>query len=216
MKKVALFLGAVILLTAIVSEKESNAQIRHHRARASSANGCSDGTSGCGGARGCCGAKGCGGGIMGRTGGVIYAGTDVEGMTITNDVGHVGALRSMKMASHNAHYSPQPFYTYNKRGIGAGLTHGWNQQEQAARPWHGGYNYWRWGEPTALVVPPTSAYQTSYAWGVGQVRSTPIHHQFGRNDAGMIGGGGGGMFSNTPYWPSSTNQMGVYPVRAPW
>ena len=147
--------------------------------------------------------------------GVIYAGTDVEGMTITNDVGRVNPVRSLKMASHNPHYSPQPYYTYSNRGIGAGLTHGWNQQEQAARPWHGGYNYWRWGEPTALVVPPTSAYHTTYAWGVGQVRSTPIHHQFGRNDAGMIGGGEG-MFSNTPYWPSSTDQMGVYPVRAPW
>ena len=151
--------------------------------------------------------------ILGR--GPLYAGTDIEGMTITNDVGHVGKLRSMKMASHNVHYSPQPCYTYGRRGINAGLTHGWNQQEAAARPWHGGYNYWRWGEPTALVVPPTSAYQTSYAWGVGQVRSTPIHHQYGRYDAGMIGGGEG-MFANTPYWPSSTDQMGVYPVRAPW
>ncbi len=147
--------------------------------------------------------------------GVIYSGTDVEGMTITNDVGRVSPLRSLKMASHNPHYSPEPYYTYSKRGINAGLTHGWNQQEQAARPWHGGYNYWRWGEPTALVVPPTAAFQTSYAWGVGQVRSTPIHHQFGRQDAGMIGGGAG-MFSNTPYWPSSTDQFGVYPVRAPW
>ena len=148
-------------------------------------------------------------------GGSIYAGSDIEGMTITNDVGRVNPARSLKMASHNAHYSPQPYYSYSNRGINAGLTHGWNQQEQAARPWHGEYNNWRWGEPTALVVPPNSAYQTSYAWGVGQVRSTPIHHQFGRHDAGMIGGGEG-MFSNTPYWPSSTDQFGVYPVRAPW
>jgi hypothetical protein len=146
---------------------------------------------------------------------VIYSGQDAEGMVQTNDVGFVGPLRSAKMALHDP-FSPSPYYAYSNRGINSGLTHQWNQSEAAGRPWHGDFNNWRWGEPTALVVPPTAAYQSSYAWGVGQVRSTPIHHQFGRGSAGMIGGGGGGQFSNTPYWPSSTDQFGVYPVRAPW
>lgn len=29
-------------------------------------------------------------------------------------------------------------------------------------------------------------------------------------------GEGGGMFQATPYWPSHTDQFGVYPVRSPW
>ncbi len=145
---------------------------------------------------------------------VIYAGQNVEGMTQTNDVGRVHLPQTIGMAMRNP-YSPHPVYTYSNRGIQSGLINQWNQQEASSRPWHGDYGYWRWDEPTALVVPPTAAYQTSYAWGVGQVKSTPIHHQFGRYDAGMIGGGQG-MFSRTPYWPSSTDQFGVYPVRAPF
>jgi hypothetical protein len=144
----------------------------------------------------------------------IYSGRDAAGMVMTNDVGHVNPIRSAAFALRDP-YSPHPYYAYSNQGIRAGLTHQWNYQEAGYRPWHGNYNYWRWAQPTALVVPPTSAYHSSYAWGVGQVRSTPIHHQFGREGAGMIGGGQG-MFSNTPYWPSSTEQFGVYPVRAPW
>lgn len=152
--------------------------------------------------------------LRGRRG-VIYSGRDVEGMTQTYDVGPVTPARSAAMAARNP-YSPRPYYTYSNRGIQTGLVHQWNQQEMSYRPWHGDYSYWRWDEPTALVVPPTSAYHTTYSWGVGQTKSTPIHHQFGRYDAGMIGGGGYGQFSRTPYWPSSTDQFGVYPVRAPW
>ena len=145
----------------------------------------------------------------------VYSGTDMDGMTLNQYPGRVRLPRTLKMASHN-HFSPQRVYTYSNPGLEAGRTHTWNQEEAAGRPWHGDYKNWRWGEPTALVVPPTASYQTSYAWGVGQVRSTPIHHQFGRNGAGMIGGGGGGAFSPTPYLPSSTEQFGLYPVRAPW
>ena len=112
------------------------------------------------------------------------------------------------------HFSPSPCYTYSKSGIDAQRIHQWNQSQAAMRPWHGGYNYWRYGAPTALVVPPTAAYQTEYSWGVGQTRSMPIYHQFGRNKPG--GGGGAGLFANTPYRPSNTNQFGVYPVRGPW
>lgn len=143
----------------------------------------------------------------------IYSGTDADGMTMTNFEGHNLPPKPLLMGMHNP-YSPQPVYTYSKRGILAGRTHTWNQNEAAQRPWHAGYMNWKWGEPTALVVPPTASYQTSYAWGVGQVRSTPIHAQFNRRGAGMIGGGG--AFQPTPYHPSSTNQFGIYPVRAPW
>lgn len=151
-----------------------------------------------------------------RQTGPVYSGFDAEGMVQTNDVGRVGLTNKIRWAATDP-YSPHPHYAYSNQGIQAGLTHQWNREEAAARPWHGQYSYWRWLEPTALVVPPTSSYHTTYAWGVGQVRSTPIHHQFGRGGAGMISGGAApGVFSNTPYWPSSTEQFGIYPVRGPW
>lgn len=110
-------------------------------------------------------------------------------------------------------FSPNPVYAYSNPGLRAGRTHAWNQDQANNYSWHGGYNSWRFGQPTATVVPPTASYQSSYAWGVGQTRSTPIHHQFGRG-AGSSGGVGGGQ--NTPYWPRSTNHFGYYPVRASW
>ena len=116
----------------------------------------------------------------------------------------------------NDPFSPAPFYAYSKLGVEAQETHQWNQLQAGSGPWHGNYNYWKYERPTALVVPPTAAFQTSYSWGVGNTRSTPIHHQFGGSGYGLIGGGGGGGFSNTPYLPSSTDQLGVYPVRGPW
>ena len=145
----------------------------------------------------------------------IYNGFDAEGWTTTNDVGCVNPLRSAALSLHNP-YSPHRYYSYSNRGIRAGLTHQWNQQQAMSQPWHAGYQYWRYGQPTALVVPPTAAYQTSYGWGVGQVRSYPIHHQYGKAGAGMTGGEGAGQFQVTPYWPSHTDQMGVYSVRAPF
>lgn len=143
----------------------------------------------------------------------IYNGLGADAMTTTNDVGWVGPIKTVRGAARNR-FSPNRLYTYSNAGVRSGLTHQWNQQEAASRPWHGNHQYWRYGEPTALVVPPTAGYQTSYGWGVGQVRSAPIHHQYGRGGAGMIGGGA--MSSPTPYWPSNTEQFGVYPVRAPW
>lgn len=121
---------------------------------------------------------------------------------------------TFKFALQNR-FSPRPIYTYSQPGITAQRVHEWNGQQQNNYPWHGNYNYWRWQRPTALVVPPTASFQTEYNWGVGQTRSIPIYHQFGRDDGSTIGGGGG-AFSNTPYQPSSTSQFGVYPVRAPW
>ena len=112
------------------------------------------------------------------------------------------------------HFSPNPVYAYSGEGTRAGRTHAWNQAQQNANSWHGGYNTWRYGQPTAVVVPPTASYQSTYSWGVGQTRSTPIHHQFGRG-AGSSGGAGGG-YQNAPYFPWSTDQFGYYPVRSNW
>jgi hypothetical protein len=89
----------------------------------------------------------------------------------------------------------------------------WAQNQSMQRPWHGEYYYLKTGQPTALVVPPTVTMQSNYSWGVSQNTMTPVYHQFGGN-APM--GSGGGVFKATPYWPSHTNQFGVYPVRGPW
>lgn len=88
----------------------------------------------------------------------------------------------------------------------------WAQQAAAGQPWHGQYYYLPYGQPTALVVPPTSVTQQNYSWGVSQNTRTPIYHQFG---AAAIPSSGGAFYA-TPRWPSNTNQFGVYPVRAPW
>jgi hypothetical protein len=85
----------------------------------------------------------------------------------------------------------------------------------AQRPWHGPYAYTPWGVPVALVVPPNSKMHTSYAWGVAQTEMVPIYHQFHRDYPGMAIGGGAEIYT-TPYWPSHTDQLGVYPVRGPW
>ena len=115
------------------------------------------------------------------------------------------------------HYHPAPLYAYGSAGLDATRYDYWNRQQSSQYSWHGGYNYWRFGGPTALVVPPTASFQTEYTWGVAQTRTLPIYHQFSRNASGAgFGGGGSGMFANTPYWPSSTSQFGIYPVRGPW
>lgn len=87
------------------------------------------------------------------------------------------------------------------------------RNQAAQRPWHGEYYYLKTGQPTALIVPPTVVMQQNYSWGVSQNTMTPVYHQFG---GGPASGGSGGQFRATPYWPSHTNQFGVYPVRGPW
>lgn len=89
----------------------------------------------------------------------------------------------------------------------------WAQNYSMGRPWHGQYYYLPYGQPTALVVPPTSTMQQNYSWGVSQNTMTPIYHQFGRS-APLTPSYG--RFFGTPRWPSHTDQFGVYPVRAPW
>jgi hypothetical protein len=80
--------------------------------------------------------------------------------------------------------------------------------------WAGGYYHTMWGQPVALIVPPTAELQTHWNWGVAQTRVTPIWPQFGRSYPGPYFGGRG--FAPTPRWPSSTDQFGVYYVRGPW
>ncbi|MCA9131940.1 MAG: hypothetical protein KDA45_02245 [Planctomycetales bacterium] len=88
----------------------------------------------------------------------------------------------------------------------------WAQAQASARPWHGQYYYMPYGQPTALVVPPTAVMQQNYSWGVSQNTMTPIYHQYG---AAAVPSAGGPFYA-TPRWPSHTNQFGVYPVRGPW
>ena len=80
------------------------------------------------------------------------------------------------------------------------------------QPWHGQYYYLPYGQPTALVVPPSARMQQNYSWGVSQNTMTPIRAQY---DTPAMPSSGG-VFYGTPRWPSSTRQFGVYPVRAPW
>ena len=98
---------------------------------------------------------------------------------------------------------------------------GWPGSHQAwaawrgqSLPWHNSYYHAAYGEPIALVVPPTAEYQSQYGWGVGATRVTPIYHQFGRAYPGVSGAYG--YFYPTPAWPSDTNQFGVYYIRGPW
>lgn len=188
MKKSGFVIGVVMVAMLVTAATEANAQSRH-KMRLSN-----------------------GRGVVTRT--PVYGETGANGMTQNVYEGRVNILRNMKMAAHD-NYSPHPMYAYSNRGLDAGRTHAANILQAQTTPWHGNYQNWRWRQPTALVVPPNSSYQTSYAWGVGQTRSNPLYHQFGRDSAGM-GTEGAGGFSPTPYWPSSTEQFGLYPVRAPW
>jgi len=165
--------------------------------------------------------QGCAGGVRGIVGGAanLVLGPAGNGAIVDGDgrvqpqAQWIHPKQTIKNAARDA-FSPNPIYAYSSQGLQAGHVHAWNQDQANAYSWHGGYNTWRFGQPTATVVPPTASYQSSYAWGVGQTRSTPIHHQFGRG-AGSFGGAGG-SFQNTPYWPRSTNHFGYYPVRASW
>ncbi len=88
----------------------------------------------------------------------------------------------------------------------------WNARRMS---WHGAYANQQYGQPLALVVPPTAHTQTRLGWGVGSTQMIPIYHQFGRAYPGY-GIGGGQRFLTTPNWPSHTDQFGVYSIRAPY
>jgi hypothetical protein len=95
--------------------------------------------------------------------------------------------------------------------------HGHNARWRASlRPWHGRYYSVQYGQPVALVVPPTAELQTDYGWGVCSSRMTRIDHQFQRPwPDGFWSPFGYGFFA-APQWPSDTRQFGVYYVRGPW
>jgi hypothetical protein len=80
--------------------------------------------------------------------------------------------------------------------------------------WNRNYANTQYGQPVALVVPPTAQLQTNWGWGVASSRISRLDHQFQRNYPGD--GQFGGPFRTTPLWPSDTVQFGVYPVRGPW
>ncbi len=117
--------------------------------------------------------------------------------------------------AHRDSFHPHPYYAYSKAGIDASRVDQWNRVRASQTAWHGQHNYWRFNAPTALVVPPTASFQSVYSWGVGGTQSLPINHQFGSTAPGGVGGISQ-QFPSAPYWPSSTQQMGVYPVRTPW
>ena len=56
--------------------------------------------------------------------------------------------------------------------------------------WNRNYAHTDYGQPVALVVPPTANLQTNYGWGVASSRISRIEHQFQRNfpGYGMFGG----------------------------
>jgi hypothetical protein len=80
--------------------------------------------------------------------------------------------------------------------------------------WNRNYAHTEYGQPLALVVPPTAQLQTNWGWGVASSRISRIDHQFQRNYPGNAQFGG--PFRPTPVWPSDTTQFGVYYVRGPW
>lgn len=84
------------------------------------------------------------------------------------------------------------------------------------RPWHGHYNNTQYGQPIALVVPPTAELTTDYGWGVPAGRMTRIDHQFQRPWPNSYGPTPPYGFMPTPRWPSDTRQNGTYLIRGPW
>ena len=96
-----------------------------------------------------------------------------------------------------------------------GMTNIWSHNFAMDRPWHGGYYQQNWGQPLAVVVPPTAHMQQSYSWGVSQNLMYPIHHQYQRS-ATSPGAARRGAFRPTPPWPSHTDQFGYYYIRGPW
>jgi hypothetical protein len=102
-----------------------------------------------------------------------------------------------------------------KAGDPYAATQLWSNQVAAQRAWHGNYYYLPYGQPTALVVPPTAHMRQTFSWGVSQNLMYPLNHQYGRN-ATAPGALPAGSFQATPHWPSHTDQFGVYYVRGPW
>lgn len=95
------------------------------------------------------------------------------------------------------------------------MTQVWAHNFAMDRPWHGAYYNQNYGQPLALIVPPTAHMRQTLSWGVSQNLMYPVHHQFGRS-ANSPGVAPRGSFYPTPPWPSHTDQFGTYYVRGPW
>ncbi len=80
--------------------------------------------------------------------------------------------------------------------------------------WHANYSNSTYGQPVALVVPPTAQLQTNWSWGAPSTHFRRIDHQFGREYPGP--GPFGAGFRNTPQWPNNMEKFGVHYVRGPW
>ena len=91
----------------------------------------------------------------------------------------------------------------------------WANRRAMTYNWSGPYAHSSYGQPVALVVPPTAQLQTNWGWGVGSSRISRLDHQFGRDYPGP-GAGMSGGFRMTPRWPHDTTNMGAYYVRGPW
>ena len=115
----------------------------------------------------------------------------------------------------NPEYTHQQYLLSRTAGH-AEYTHRWNLYHANQSPWHGGYYNAAWGRPLSLVVPPTADNQVKWGWGVGATTMTPIYHQFGRGNPTTYPQESWRRFRPKPYWPTHTDQFGVYYVRGPW
>ena len=119
-------------------------------------------------------------------------------LSIRNLVIVAAVVAASHLASTNveAHPYMKPLYRAQ--------TYNWNQP----------YAHVQYGQPVALVVPPTANLQTNWGWGVSSSRVSRMDHQFGRDYPGT--GSMDSPYRNTPVWPQDTNQFGVYYIRGPW
>lgn len=125
-----------------------------------------------------------------------------------NGHGVYSGVRNPEWAHHR--------YLQSRNAAHAEYTHYWNMYHAAQSPWHGPYYHHAWGRPLALVVPPTSDNQVKWGWGVGATEIVPLYHQFQRGNPATYPPDAWNRFRPQPYWPSHTDQFGVYPVRGPW
>jgi hypothetical protein len=131
---------------------------------------------------------------------VVAASRDSQGscQSCQDGSGKSSSARRNKHANRRAHYMQQQ----------------WQRSQQYN--WHSNYAHSAYGQPIALVVPPTAQMQTNWSWGARSARFSRIVHQFGRDYPGQGNSGGRSGFRRTPAWPSDTNQFGVNYVRGPW
>ncbi len=93
--------------------------------------------------------------------------------------------------------------------------HGHNARWRASlRPWHGRWYNVQYGQPVAVVIPPTAELTTDYAWGSVASRMTRNDHQFQRPWPNGYWTPYG--FMPMPAVPSDTRQNGYYYIRGPW